>query len=164
MRSRFPLVLMTVAFLATLPPLASAQPADDASIHSDNARTLVGAWFINVTPSLAPAFASLGTFSADGTLTNISSSSMGFPPESPGYGAWVKVRRHTYAITFHTILGDGAGNFAGRGKIRATLTVGPDGDTLTGVFQVDVFDATGGLLFSDTGTVTGNRLSVESLP
>jgi hypothetical protein len=89
---------------------------------------------------------------------------MGFPPESPGYGEWVRTSRHGYAITFHTLLGDGAGNFVGRGKIRSTITVGPEGDTFTGAFQVDVFDAAGGLLFSDTGTVTASRLRVESLP
>ena len=62
-----------------LRPIASAQPPADASLHSSSAPTLVGAWSIDVTPTLVPAFTSLGTFSADGTLTNISSSIVGLP-------------------------------------------------------------------------------------
>lgn len=164
MRSRFPLVLVMIAFLAALRPIAFAQPSADASLQGNSAPTLVGAWSIDVTPTLVPAFVSLGTFSADGTLTNISSPSLGFPPESPGYGEWVRVGTHSFAITFHTLMGDGAGNLAGRGKVRATLTVGSGGDKLHGVFQVDVFDTTGGLIVSDTGTVKGRRLRVEALP
>ena len=164
MRKRFLLVLVVVAVLATLTPIASAQATAGATPQNSSAPALVGAWSIDVTPTLVPAFVSLGTFSADGTLTNISSSSMTFPPESPGYGAWVKVGGRRYAITFHTVVSDGAGNLVGRGKVRATLTVGSQGDTLTGVFQVDVFDALGGLIVSDTGTVQGTRLRVEALP
>ena len=86
---------------------------------------------------------------------HISTPSLGFPPESPGYGEWAKIGGHTYAITFHTLYGDGAGNFGGRGKVRATVTVGPNGDDVSGVFQVDIFDAAGVLAASDTGTVKG---------
>ena len=164
MRKRLSSILVAAAFLAALRPIASAQPPADASLHSSSAPTLVGAWSIDVTPTLVPAFTSLGTFSADGTLTNISSPSLGFPPESPGYGEWVRVGRHRFAITFHTLMGDGAGNLAGRQRVRATLTVGPKSEQVSGVFQVDVFDANGGLLVSDTGTVKGSRLKVEALP
>jgi hypothetical protein len=41
--------------------------------------------------------------------------------------------------------------------------VGPSGDEFTGVFQVDVFDATGTLIVSDTGSVQGRRITVEPL-
>ena len=163
MRTKLPLVLVTVAILAFLRPTA-AQNTADAALQNSSARTLVGAWSIDISPTLVPAFTSLGTFSADGTLTNISSSSLGFPPESPGYGEWVRVGPHTFAITFHTLVGDGAGNLGGRQKVRATLTVDPQGGELTGVFQVDVFDAVGGFIVSDTGTVHGSRLRVEALP
>jgi hypothetical protein len=164
MRKQFLLVPVMVTCLAALSPIAFAQKPGEVNLHKNNAPALVGAWSIDVTPTLVPAFASLGTFSADGTLTNISSPSLGVPPESPGYGEWVQVGRHRFAVTFHTLMGDGAGNLAGRQKVRATITVGPKGDKLNGVFQVDVFDATGGLIVSDTGTVQGRRLTVEALP
>jgi len=162
MRKRSSLLLVMLALVAA--PITTAHYTADASSQGGAAPTLVGAWSIDVTPTLAPAFVSLGTFSADGTLTNISMPSLVFPPESPGYGAWVKTGKGQYAITFHTVVGDGAGNLGARGKVRGTLTVGPTGDDLTGVFQVDVFDPVGALIISDTGTVQGSRLKVEALP
>jgi hypothetical protein len=66
-------------------------------------------------------------------------------------------------VTFVTITGDGAGGFTGSQKVRATLTVGPTGDTVSGPFQVDVFDAAGHPIVSVPGTVTGTRITVEPL-
>jgi len=43
------------------------------------------------------------------------------------------------------------------------VTIGPSGDELSGMFQVDVFDAGGTLIVSDTGTVQGRRIKVEPL-
>lgn len=164
MRRQCPFVLVMVAVLAASNPISFAQGPGDAHLQGNNAPSLVGAWSIDVTPTLRPPFASIGTFSADGTLTNISVPSLGFPLESAGYGEWVRIGHHRFAITFHTVVGDGAGNLGGRQKVRATLTVGAHGDRLTGVFQVDVFDPSGGLIVSDTGTVQGRRLRVEALP
>jgi len=164
MRRRLGWVLVIVAALAAFNQTPSAQIAADAkSSSAQESKTLVGAWFITVTPTLRPAFVSVGTFSSDGTLTNISSPSLGFPPESPGYGVWVKTGKRTSAITFVTVLGDGAGNFAGTDKVRAILTVSSTGDGISGVFRVDVFDPGGMLIVSDTGTVQGTRIKVEPL-
>ena len=90
-----------------------ATPGSGEGSNGLGPRTLVGAWFVDVTPTLVPPFVSLGTFNSDGTLTSISAPSLGFPPESPGYGVWVRVRAHTFASTFHTLVGDGAGNLGG---------------------------------------------------
>ena len=125
MRKRLSSVLVAAALLAALRPIASAQPPADAGLHSSSAPTLVGAWSIDVAPTLVPAFTSLGTFSADGTLTNISSPSLGFPPESPGYGEWVRVGRHGFAITFHTLMGDGAGESRRKAKSPGNAYRGP---------------------------------------
>ena len=153
----------------------AATSAGLARESQDNAaggnKSLAGAWFLDITPTSVPAFVSLGTFGADGTLTNISSVSLAFPPgspasgvpESPGYGVWAKKGAQAYAVTFLTITQDGTGAFSGKQKVRATITVGPSGDDVTGVFQVDVFDAGGNLLGSDTGTLTGTRIKVEPL-
>jgi hypothetical protein len=165
MRKKFIGLCLIVGALGAL---AQASPsgviADVRSTEDSPQKTLVGAWFIDVHPTLIPAFVSLGTFSIDGTLTNISSVSLGTPPESPGYGVWVRTGRRTYASTFQTIMGDGAGGLGGTQKVRATATLGSGGDRLTGVFQVDVFDPSGALIVSDTGTVEGRRIKVEALP
>ena len=127
-------------------------------------KTLVGAWSNNVTPTSVPAFVGLGTFSADGTLTNISSVSLGSPHESPGYGQWVRTGPDTYAVTFFTITADDAGHHILTSKVRSTIRLAVSGDEFTGDFQVDVYDPSGLLLGSDTGIVTGTRIRVEPLP
>ena len=160
----FARVLVAAAALATLSHVSSAHVTAQENLDSGRGpKTLVGAWFVDVTPTLVPPFLSLGTFSRDGTLTNISVPSLGSPPESPGYGVWVKTGDHTFASTFHTVVGDGAGGLGGTQKVRSLVTVGPRGDDFEGVFRVDVFDAGGALIVSDTGTVRGRRITVEPL-
>jgi hypothetical protein len=162
-RSYLKTAVATVAAL-TFAGLLHTTVAEAQAGRQGSERSLVGAWMSDITPTLIPPFASLGTISADGTLTNISSSSMGFPPESPGYGVWTRAGRNTYRITFATLLGDGAGNLAGTAKIRATVELTAKGKEFKGPFQVDVFDTAGTLLVSDTGTVHGRRITVEPLP
>jgi hypothetical protein len=82
-------ILVIALALVAFSKAASAQgPADGNVDRGLGPKTLVGAWFVDVTPTLVPPFLSLGTFSRDGTLTNISVPSLGSPPESPGYGVW----------------------------------------------------------------------------
>lgn len=127
-------------------------------------KTLIGAWSNTVTPTLVDPSVGLGTFSADGTLTNISSVSLGSPLESPGYGQWVRTGPDTYAVTFLTISADAAGHHTLTSKVRGTLRLGANGDDFVGDFQVDFFDAGGTFIISDTGVVTGTRIKVEPLP
>jgi hypothetical protein len=161
----FARVLVAAAALAALSQVSPVHVTAQEPLNSGRGpKTLVGAWFVDVTPTLVPPFVSLGIFNRDGTLTNTSSSSLGVPPESPGYGAWVKVGGQRFASTFHTVVGDGAGGLGGTQKVRALVTIGPSGDEFTGVFQVDVFfDAHGTLIVSDTGSVQGRRITVEPL-
>ena len=87
MRRSFSWVFITVAALAAFSQGSSAQPTLDAAGSGfQTPQTIVGAWWVDVTPTFVPPFVSLGTFSGDGTLTNISSVSLSVPPESPGYG------------------------------------------------------------------------------
>jgi hypothetical protein len=157
--------LIGVSLSMALVISAVAVPPEVAAQGTPNGRkTLVGAWFSTVTPTLVEPFVGLGTFSADGGLTNISSVSLGSPLESPGYGQWVKTGANTYAVTFLTISADSAGHHTLTSKVRANLRLGANGDDFIGDFQVDFFDPGGVLLVSDTGIVTGTRIKVEPLP
>jgi hypothetical protein len=137
--------------------------AGGGNSHDDPPTSLVGAWSSEIDSTLLPNFLSLGTFSSDGTLTNISVPSLAIPTESPGYGVWVRTGRRRFAVTFLTVVSDGAGNLVGTNKVRATLTTSKDGDQFTGPFQVDVFDAAGGLVVTDVGTINGTRIKIEPL-
>jgi hypothetical protein len=160
-----PVATVLVLFAVTTP---AAQVATGGTRLGDSgskrSKTITGAWFSTITPTLLPPFVSLGTFTADGGITNTSSLSLGLPLESPGHGQWVRIGRDRYAVTFLTVSADSAGTHILTSKVRARLQLSADGDAFTGVFQVDVFDPNGVLLVSDTGTVRSNRIKVEPLP
>jgi hypothetical protein len=155
---------LTIA-LALCTAATTATPAEmGLKAHRNGpAKTIVGAWFSTVTPTVIPPFVSLGTFTADGGLVNTSSLSLGTPLESPGHGRWVRIGRRTYDVTFFTISADAAGNHILTSKVRAKLTLSADGNEFNGAFQVDVFDPNGELLGSDTGTIRSRRIEVEPL-
>ena len=158
-------LLLTMALVMCAVATPSMQVSVDGGRRSDGGtKTLAGAWFSTVTPTQVPAFVGLGTYSADGGITNTTSLSLGSPLESPGHGQWVRTGRDRYAVTFFAISADAAGNHILTSKVRANLRLSADGDEFTGVFQVDVFDPNGVLLGSDTGNVRARRIKVEPLP
>jgi hypothetical protein len=138
--------------------LSTGEPSSDAE-----SKTIVGAWFNTVHPTLRPAVVGLGTFTADGGLINTTSDALAFPTETPGHGRWVRTGRRSYAATFVVLIGASDGSFAAMAKVRANLTLSASGDEFTGVFQIDLFDSAGVPIISDTGTVTGTRVKVEAL-
>jgi hypothetical protein len=157
-------LLLAIALVMFAAAALSMQISADVRGGSDaGTKTLAGAWFSTVTPTQVPAFVGLGTFSADGGITNTTSLSLGSPLESPGHGQWVRTGRDRYAVTFFTISADAAGNHILTSKVRANLQLSADGDEFTGVFQVDVLDPNGVLLGSDTGNVRAIRIKVEPL-
>jgi hypothetical protein len=156
-----PLTIALVLFAVATPTTQAEM--DSRAQGNVAAKTIVGAWFSRVTPTVIPPFVGLGTFTADGGLINTTSLSLGFPLESPGHGQWVRAGRDRYDLTFFTVSADTAGNHILTSKVRAKLRLSADGDEFTGVFQVDVFDPNGGLLASDTGTVKSTRIKVEPL-
>ena len=58
---------------------------------------------------------------------------------------------------------DPTGQFIGTSKVRSTFAVNERGDTASGPFQTDVFDATDNMLFSFGGTAEATRIAVEPL-
>jgi hypothetical protein len=163
MRDRVTWVLM-IAVVLVAASQSPVQVLADAERSSDQSpKAIAGAWFTNVTPTLQPAFVSLGTFNRDGGVTNTTSVALAFPTETPGHGQWVRTGRHEFAVTFVALIGDAAGNHAATAKVRATLTLAQSGDEFTGIFQVDLADPAGAPIVSDTGTVQGTRIKVEPL-
>jgi hypothetical protein len=157
-----PLTIALVWFTVATP---TAQADTGLGAHGNGAaKTIVGAWFSTVTPTVIPPFVGLGTFTADGGMVNTTSLSLGSPLESPGHGRWVRTGRDTYDVTFFTVSADAAGNHILTSKVRGKLQLSADGNEFTGIFQVDVFDPNGGLLGSDTGTISSMRIEVEPLP
>ncbi len=90
--------------------------------------------------------------------------------ESPGYGQWVRTGNHEFAITFvgleydldGTITGT-PGASSGTYKVRASVHLSDNSSEFNGPFQTDIFDLAGNVVFTVTGTVTGQRIGVEPL-
>jgi hypothetical protein len=149
------LVLVT----ALAAPASSRLNAKEQGHGAD--KTVVGSWFVTVTPSVMPAFVGLITSSADGGLIETNALTLASSLESPGHGQWIRIKPGRYAMTFVNLEVNPDGSFAGTGKVRSTVTLDPSGNELSGTFQVDIFDPNGVLLFSDSGTVSATRIEVE---
>ena len=58
---------------------------------------------------------------------------------------------------------DDAGVLEGQVMVRATVTLGSDGTTFTGLFLTEITDAMGEVLYSYGGTAQGQRIQIDPL-
>jgi hypothetical protein len=152
----------TVTTLAFVLAIASQGARLGATPHTHPVeQTIVGSWFVTVTPNIMPAFVGLITATADGGLIETNALTLASSLESPGHGRWIHTTYGKYAITFVNLEVNPDGSFAGTGKVRAKLTLAPSGDDISGTFDVDILDPNGVVLFSDSGTVSATRIEVE---
>jgi hypothetical protein len=56
---------------------------------------------------------------------------------------------------------DASGNFLGTINLSETLTLGQSGNTHSGTFTLDFYDPSGNFINEVTGSVTGERISIE---
>lgn len=157
-RLAFGLAVSAVMLLTALEASAQSSPAV-------NGKSLVGTWQVLrhgvdcVTGQrLNPDFPTLITFNTGGTLNGYSVG----PGDSPGlqtpeYGNWTPLQgTHTYTMRNVSYGYDETGTFAGRAEITATVTLAT-GNTFTADTIIDIYDASGNLLFSFCGMWTGTR-------
>ncbi len=128
-----------------------ASPADPA--------LPVGSWFVQATPDPGgplPPMASFAAFTRDGIVIN--TNDLG----SAAIGSWTQVGPRSYAVTFtgfEVIQGQQL-----RYVVRGALELAGDSGTLDGPFQTDLYAADGSFIASATGSVHGERLTVQPLP
>ena len=159
MRRLLVLVALVAVPALALVALARSGPgavAQDATPEA--ADPVVGSWV--VTAQFPDGFSAVNfsTIMPGGVMLNTADDA------STGHGAWERTGEGTYAITFVHPDFDDDGALEGRSTVRGTLTLGPDGDTFTSPFAVEVTDLAGTVLFSDTGTAEGERIGVEPPP
>jgi hypothetical protein len=158
---KFKLALLTLLIPVTLSAQLrddrAATPTIDRSAHA----AIVGQWQIRIIVPGAPGPAfSLSTFSSDGTMIETNTTE-GPTLESPGHGVWTQTGPRDYVTTLTNLEYDGNNNFIGRDKVRAKFTMGDDGQSMSGVFKLDVYTADGTNVFSATGTLAATRMNVE---
>jgi hypothetical protein len=107
-----------VALVALMAAVTSAAQAE-RTVAAHHSTSLVGTWLFDVpeTEGGTPAFQSLLTFHAGGTLTEVSAE-LGLGLQGPAQGVWEQRRKH-YVATFQTWVFNGdTGVAEGRVQIR----------------------------------------------
>ena len=146
--------------IATMLALTSTAAAQSPPLS----RTLEGAWTVTVVFDqqgllpCAPAGA-LFTTITPGRGTVIAESC--YASEGAGYGSWARTASNEFASTFIGNSFGLDGTVAATYKVRASVALGPSGDTFSGPFTTDFFDLAGNLLGTATGTVSAARIVVE---
>lgn len=145
-------ILLLAALLALAVPAATSARQKRSDNHGRSGQIL-GTWDGQVTVSGQPPFSALVTFSAGGGLVETES-------DAPGtaLGSWEKIGPRTYQFAFKSFIFSSTGLPTGYVIVRdqATLSHG----TLSGPFKFDVFDPTGHIVQSGSGTATATRFQI----
>jgi|SRR5215510_5843280 len=143
--------IMVVSAFVMAPP--TARGADQGIDR------LPGSWHVVASTPAQGSFPALFTFNADGGM--IASESPG-PVESSGHGNWER-RGRDVAFTFFVLFGSNTGRNTGSAKAVGTLHFDASDGGWTGQFRIQVFNAAGVQIFTDTGTFELTRIEIESL-
>jgi hypothetical protein len=150
--------VLFIAALAALavPSVAAARPTKAHDRDSARSARIVGTWNVQVTPTGAPAFAALLTLTPGGGVIETES-------DQPGtaLGAWKPISRNRFAIAFQTFIFTPAGP-GGHVVVRAVAAFTKK-NTVSAPFKFDVFDPTGKVVQSGTGTATATRFVIPPL-
>jgi hypothetical protein len=170
MHKKLSSVLVMVAILSILGPVASAQSPVDATTRKvavPKQTALVGSWLETVSfpPETGrPPLKSLGSFHVDGTMVCSDQGAVTTEPPSvftSCHGVWTHLKDRTFAYTSFELISDLNGNLVGHLKVRGTYTVSPSGNEYNGTSFAQIRDTDGNVLFSVDVTNTGQRIQVE---
>jgi hypothetical protein len=133
--------------------LADDQPADP----------IEGVWESGVTitdcssGAVLRTFKGVGLFARGGGLTGDNSQ----PPatHSTAFGQWRKGAGMAYSAAFRFYRFNPDGSLAGSQHVQRSITLGADGNSLTGTISGQVLDNAGVVLAPVCGTETGTRIA-----
>ena len=118
---------------------------------------VVGTWQIEAQPSGGvPPFEVMATFAVGGGLVATESES-----PSTNVGSYASGPRGDVLVTAHRYRLDAQGQPAGKIILRADLNV--RGNTISGMFKIDVYDTSGHIVLSISGMATRKRFAVQPL-
>src|SRR5581483_7099782 len=121
--------------------------------------TIVGLWQVAFISDGQIADQGFDVWHADGTeLLNDT------PPPASGnicVGVWQETALLTFKLNHPSWTFDPNGNLNGTAVIRETITLDKGGNKYSGIYTVTVYDLNSNIIFSQTGTVTGERITVD---
>jgi hypothetical protein len=147
------LIITASLLLAACAP--TAQVAENKQVEK-----LLGSWNADITTLNQGTFPALMTFTSDGSVI-AAESPIQF--ESSGHGNWNNKTSGDVAYTFTALYGSEEGKNTGKLKVVGTLNMDSGKDSWSGPFKIDVFDASGQVIFTDNGTVNLTRIAVETI-
>jgi hypothetical protein len=158
------LMLLTISLFALLTIAVPAQSdqiklSEESDAAAGNVK-ITGSWEAIGTSNIQPPFKTLMNFNGSGGFIGSTQDDLSLSA-SPAYGVWKRIGNRRYALSFKQILSSANGGLQGEIKVNVRLKLNFRGDEFTGNFQIKIFDLNGNLLFSDAGTLNGNRIQVE---
>jgi hypothetical protein len=153
---RLRLFLIAALTALVVPSVAGARLTGAHDRHSARSAPIVGTWNVQVTPTGAPTFPALLTFTPGGGVIETES-------DQPGtaLGAWKQKSPRLFAIAFETFIFTPSGP-GGHVVVRSVATLTKK-NTLSGPFKFDVFDPTGKVVQSGSGTAAATRFVIPPL-
>jgi len=155
MRTKLVLSIVMVAALGlftslSFAPRASAQDTTTTS-------KIVGTWIADTDTTDPTNGPSIFTFTSDGTYSEIDDDG------TVALGVWEENDDDTVTLTAWNFAGDGQGGSFGGFTIRATITLGADGDTFTAKYTLEFTDPVGNSSGqAGPGEASGRRAHAEA--
>ena len=117
----------------------------------------VGSWKVDVSVILQGAtWPGLMTFFNDG---NVFADEVPSPLETSGHGSWVSTGANKGVYTFVFFIGDTQPGKWLEGTVSGEIEYDPKADQWNGPFTITLVDQGGEVAFSDTGTMSGTRIT-----
>ena len=149
-------VAPTLPFLVQLGGDAELAPQTEGP---DTDNSIVGLWHVTYTSGGQPLYESFDQWHIDGTeLENPNLA----PATGPlCLGVWKQVGQRTFRLHHVGWNFDINGNSLGTFTLNETNTIGPNGKTYQGTFDLKFYDVGGNLVQDVTGTQTAIRITVN---
>jgi len=156
MRTKLVLSIVMVAALGLFTSLSFA-PRVSAQDTSADQSDIVGTWIADTDTSDPTNGPSIFMFTSDGTYSEMDDDG------TIGMGVWEENDDGTVTLTAWENQGDGQGGSFGSFKIRATITLGADGDTFTATYTLEFTDPVGNSSGeAGPGEASGRRAKPEA--
>jgi hypothetical protein len=132
---------------------------NSTSAGDNSGKSMVGLWHIQFTVGGQPIQEAYQLWNAGGTEVH----NPNVDPRSGNVclGVWKHGSHGTFKLAHRVWSYDSNGNFMGTIHLSETVTLGDGGRTHSGSFTLDFYDPSGSFQFEVTGSVTGERISVE---
>jgi len=152
-------LVLSIFMVATLGLFTSLSFAPRASAQNTTAAQsdIVGTWIADTDTSDPTNGPSIFMFTSDGTYSEMDADG------TVGMGVWEENDDGTVTLTAWENQGDGQGGSFGSFKIRATITLGADGDTFTATYTLEFTDPVGNSSGeAGPGQASGRRAKAEA--